>query len=163
LVIDFDSVKSFSGVWSGENPRFTIDSPETLELKSETFTDSWDDWLVSSREYTYVTPYLYVDSFSLSDYENQWVNCSASLYVLHPVSSGAFEYQNINDYRSRDINFYVVSPEDLNMIQQHEKWEDYNFGSATGTIVCCATVVIIIPIIVIFWIYFKKDKKFENE
>jgi len=157
LVIEFKNVNSFSGVWSGQSPQFTIDAPETSEFNCGTLTDSWDDWLVSSREYKSVTPYLYIDSFSLSNYANQWVNCSASLSVLHPVSSGAFEYQNINDYKSRNINFYVVSPEDLDMVQEHERWADYNFGGQIFTIGCCASVVIIIPIIVIIWIFYKKD------
>ena len=124
VTVCFAEKWSFKGLWSGSNATFIISAPYTADLVARTHSASWGKLLVSSgSDDTRFAPWLAVTFSMEKEYYHQWIYAIAGLRVVYPATSGPLTFVNESDHLERGIRFFVVSPDEDQMVAQHREWE----------------------------------------
>ena len=57
-------------------------------------------------------------------YHYQWITIKAEMDVRYPSPLGSNAFTNVREHLVREIRFFVVSPEEYQMLSHHESWRE---------------------------------------
>jgi hypothetical protein len=121
FTIEFDTVNSIKGLWSGYDDRFKITSPFTESISTWTHYDTWPDVVLSEMDP--FTPYLSTRFNVEPEHFGSWFTVKASLDVTYPVPVGAIHYENAKKHLEREFRLFAVSSEDIQRQIMHAMWK----------------------------------------
>lgn len=133
IKVEFEDWSSLKGWWTGSNATFLVNTPESQQDRATTNSDSWPT-IILSQDYDSFTPWLGVTLFILPMYYHTWISASASLDIIYPAISGAITFSNKKAHFEREVQLFVISDEDLEMLNAHSSWTRATAAGTSGDV-----------------------------
>jgi hypothetical protein len=150
MVVLFDGNGSHDGVsvgglWTGTGAKLHITDPYEITIEAGTHTDTWGGVLHGGS--SKCTPWLKVSVPISAEHYHETVRATAMMDVIYPLQySGFFSRQgNFGNSRGQithQISFFVVSPEEYQIISNLERKKTH--GMVIATVIGCLSAIAII-------------------
>ena len=152
IKILFDAHSSVGGIWKGSNPKFVVMSPYKANIAAETDNTGWGA-TVRGRELgsEQFSPWLTIALPVEAKYLHEWIYANASLEIVFPALTGLQTFENRTSFVSRRIGFFVVSPEEFLLVEQHKKMEKESRENKNSIVILaiCSVGVLFVGIVYI--------------
>jgi len=134
LEFKFESRRSIKGLWRGSEGKLIITAPYNATFEGATRTTSWGDLLIYQGSYGF-EPWLRVTFPVEKEYYHEWISATVEMDIVYPIETPtAGHFTNWNAHLKRDIRFFVISPEEYEMLEEHRDWESFNESTVGVTI-----------------------------
>jgi hypothetical protein len=130
----FEEKASVNGLWSGSNPMMQITAPYSNTFSADAHQETWGTQLPDNVKR--IEPSITVTFLVGKDYVHKWIQATASVEVVYPVRIEGFNiycpggrcFRDEQELLSRDLRFFVLSPEEFVVVGQYIKWHDSRGG-----------------------------------
>ena len=143
------------GKWKGMNARLVITEPYNATFNGETQNESWDEALAGGS--VSFTPWLKVGFPIEKECYRKTIRALATMDIVYPQATKSGwgpvpgRFSNEQAHLERQIELFVISPDDVGMLNKHKAWEQFNKEKQnTVVIVFYATVAIALISIGVF-------------
>jgi hypothetical protein len=123
--VRFQEKFSIKGLWSVSRARLIIADPHGTTFTGETSSQSWGDdiWIsgagCSTRSFN---PLLRVTFHVEKEYYHKWISAKAEIRIVYPTCHEYGRFINTIEDLSRNIAFFVVSPEEHQTLEAYHNW-----------------------------------------